>query len=136
MYDEGRNILETSGAVAIAGAAAYCEFYKIKNENIVAIASGANMDFSKLHKVTELAGLGSGKEALLATFMVEQQGSFKTFVGLVSYLLRLFKNIVSLYIATNQEFSLSEWGYIEIYLNSLKISFDIEEFRIFIKGVV
>lgn len=86
VYDEGRNILETSGAVAIAGAAAYCEFYKIKNENIVAIASGANMDFSKLHKVTELAGLGSGKEALLATFMVEQQGSFKTFVGLVGSL--------------------------------------------------
>ncbi|XP_049407812.1 threonine dehydratase biosynthetic, chloroplastic [Solanum stenotomum] len=83
VYDEGRNILETSGAVAIAGAAAYCEFYKIKNENIVAIASGANMDFSKLHKVTELAELGSGKEALLATFMIEQPGSFKTFAKLV-----------------------------------------------------
>ncbi|KAK6779484.1 hypothetical protein RDI58_021668 [Solanum bulbocastanum] len=83
VYDEGRNILETSGALAIAGASAYCEFYKIKNENIVAIASGANMDFSKLHKVTELAGLGSGKEALLATFVIEQPGSFKKFVGLV-----------------------------------------------------
>ncbi|KAL3327682.1 hypothetical protein AABB24_035381 [Solanum stoloniferum] len=86
VYDEGRNILETSGAVSIAGAAAYCEFYKIKNENIVAIASGANMDFSKLHKVTELAGLGSGKEALLATFVIEQPGSFKAFVGLVGSL--------------------------------------------------
>ncbi|KAK4730855.1 hypothetical protein R3W88_023843 [Solanum pinnatisectum] len=86
VYDEGRNILETSGALAIAGAAAYCEFYKIKNENIAAIANGANMDFSKLHKVTELAGLGSGKEALLATFVIEQPGSFKTFVGLVGSL--------------------------------------------------
>ncbi|KAK4730856.1 hypothetical protein R3W88_023844 [Solanum pinnatisectum] len=83
VYNEGRNILETSGAVAIAGAAAYCEYYNIKNENIVAIASGANMDFSKLHKVTELAGLGAETEALLATFMIEQPGSFKTFAQLV-----------------------------------------------------
>lgn len=83
VYDEGRNILETSGALAIAGAQAYCKFYGIKNENIVAIASGANMDFSKLKLVAELAEIGAGKEALLATFMPEQVGSFHKFIKLL-----------------------------------------------------
>lgn len=79
VYDEGRNILETSGALAIAGAEAYCKYYNIKDENIVAIASGANMDFSKLKLVVDLADIGGQREALLATFMPEEPGSFKKF---------------------------------------------------------
>ncbi|KAJ8532782.1 hypothetical protein K7X08_015671 [Anisodus acutangulus] len=83
VYEEGRNILETSGALAIAGAEAYCKYYNIKDENVVAIASGANMDFSKLKLVVDLADVGGGKEALLATFMPEEPGSFKKFCELV-----------------------------------------------------
>ncbi|XP_059305943.1 threonine dehydratase-like [Lycium ferocissimum] len=79
VYEEGRNILETSGALAIAGAEAYCKYYNIKDENVVAIASGANMDFSKLKLVVDLADIGGQREALLATFMPEEPGSFKKF---------------------------------------------------------
>lgn len=100
MYDEEKNILETSGALAIAGAEAYCKYYNIKNENIVAIASGANMDFSKFKSIMDLANIGAKKEALLATFMPEEPGSFKRFTQLVSYfthlisvLFRFVKNI-------------------------------------------
>ncbi|KAK4348445.1 hypothetical protein RND71_031200 [Anisodus tanguticus] len=83
VYEEGRNILETSGALAIAGAEAYCKYYNIKDENVVAIASGANMDFSKLKLVVDLADIGGQREALLATFMPEETGSFKKFCELV-----------------------------------------------------
>ncbi|KAF3654100.1 Threonine dehydratase biosynthetic, chloroplastic [Capsicum annuum] len=83
VYDEEKNILETSGALAIAGAEAYCKYYNIKNENIVAIASGANMDFSKFKSIMDLANIGAKKEALLATFMPEEPGSFKRFTQLV-----------------------------------------------------
>ncbi|KAF3624116.1 Threonine dehydratase biosynthetic, chloroplastic [Capsicum annuum] len=100
VYDEEKNILETSGALAIAGAEAYCKYYNIKNENIVAIASGANMDFSKFKSIMDLANIGAKKEALLATFMPEEPGSFKRFTQLVSYfthlisvLFRFVKNI-------------------------------------------
>lgn len=86
MYDKGRNILETSGALAIAGAEAYCKYYDIKGENVVAIASGANMDISKLKLVVDLADIGGQREALLATFMPEEPGSFKKFCELVRYL--------------------------------------------------
>lgn len=80
MYDEDRKVLETSGALAIAGAEAYCKYYGIKDKNIVAIASGANMDFSKLKLVAELAEVGAGNAALLATVMPEEPGSLLKFV--------------------------------------------------------
>ncbi|XP_055812184.1 threonine dehydratase biosynthetic, chloroplastic-like [Solanum dulcamara] len=83
VYDEGRNILETSGAVSIAGAQAYCKYYNIQNENIVTIASGANMDFSKLKLVADYAAIGAGEEALLATVMPEEQGSFLKFIQIL-----------------------------------------------------
>ncbi|KAL3754055.1 hypothetical protein ACJRO7_001318 [Eucalyptus globulus] len=58
MFEEKRNILEPAGALALAGAEAYCKYYGLKGENVVAITSGANMNFDKLSMVTELANVG------------------------------------------------------------------------------
>ncbi|KAK4800182.1 hypothetical protein SAY86_025547 [Trapa natans] len=52
MFEEKRNILEPAGALALAGAEAYCKYYGLKGENVVAITSGANMNFDKLRVVT------------------------------------------------------------------------------------
>ncbi|CAN1308004.1 Threonine dehydratase biosynthetic, chloroplastic [Linum perenne] len=83
MFEEKRSILEPAGALALAGAEAYCKYYGLKGENVVAIASGANMNFDKLRVVTELANVGRQQEAVLATLLPEEPGSFKHFCELV-----------------------------------------------------
>lgn len=79
MFEEKRSILEPAGALALAGAEAYCKYYGLKYENVVAITSGANMNFDRLRLISELADVGRKREAVLATFMPEEPGSFKQF---------------------------------------------------------
>ncbi|KAJ9559011.1 hypothetical protein OSB04_013625 [Centaurea solstitialis] len=83
MFEEKRSILEPAGALALAGAEAYCNYYNLKDENIVVITSGANINFERLRLVTELANVGRQKEAVLTTFMPEEPGSIKHFCKLV-----------------------------------------------------
>ncbi|XP_077215022.1 threonine dehydratase 1 biosynthetic, chloroplastic-like [Tasmannia lanceolata] len=83
MFGENRSILEPAGALALAGAEAYCKYYGLKDKAVVAISSGANMNFDRLRLVTELADVGRKREAVLATFLLEDKGSFKQFAELV-----------------------------------------------------
>ncbi|CAH1452097.1 unnamed protein product [Lactuca virosa] len=83
MFEEKRSILEPAGALALAGAEAYCKYYNLKDINVVAITSGANMNFDRLRLVTELANVGRQREAVLATFLPEEPGSFKQFCELI-----------------------------------------------------
>ncbi|CAK9140451.1 unnamed protein product [Ilex paraguariensis] len=83
MFEEKRSILEPAGALALAGAEAYCKYYGLKDVNVIAITSGANMNFDRLRLVTELADVGRQREAVLATSMPEVPGSFKQFCELV-----------------------------------------------------
>ncbi|XP_071697615.1 threonine dehydratase 1 biosynthetic, chloroplastic-like [Rutidosis leptorrhynchoides] len=83
VFEEKRSILEPAGALSLAGAEAYCKFYNLKDVNVVAITSGANMNFDRLRLVTELANVGRQREAVLATFLPEEAGSFKQFAELV-----------------------------------------------------
>ncbi|KAF5747847.1 threonine dehydratase biosynthetic chloroplastic [Tripterygium wilfordii] len=83
MFEEKRSILEPAGALALAGAEAYCKYYGLEGENVVALTSGANMNFDKLRVVTELANVGRKQEAVLATMLPEEPGSFKHFCELV-----------------------------------------------------
>lgn len=75
--------MEPAGALALAGAKSYCQYYGLEDETVVAITSGANMNFDRLRIVTELADVGACKEAVLATFMPEEPGSFKKFQQMV-----------------------------------------------------
>ncbi|XP_075638643.1 threonine dehydratase biosynthetic, chloroplastic [Castanea sativa] len=83
MFEEKRSILEPAGALSLAGAEAYCKYYGLEGDNVVAITSGANMNFDKLRVVTELANVGRQQEAVLTTVMPEEPGSFKRFCELV-----------------------------------------------------
>ncbi|RRT76439.1 hypothetical protein B296_00007390 [Ensete ventricosum] len=78
-----RSILEPAGALSLAGAEAYCKYYGLKGANVVAITSGANMNFDRLRLVTELADVGRKREAVLATILPEEHGSFKAFCKLM-----------------------------------------------------
>ena len=82
VFAENRSILEPAGAVAVAGAKAYCETHGITG-NVVAITSGANMNFDRLRVVSQLADGGLKQEATLVSVIPEENGSFKRFVELV-----------------------------------------------------
>ena len=62
----------------IAGAKAWVEQHGAKNKTLVAIASGANMNFDRLRFVAERAELGEQREAVLAVTIPERPGSFRT----------------------------------------------------------
>ncbi|GGZ03515.1 threonine ammonia-lyase, biosynthetic [Pseudoduganella plicata] len=88
VFTDTRSILEPAGALAIAGAKAYIERAEltknpIRNETLVTIACGANMNFDRLRFVAERAELGEFREAVFAVTMAEQRGSFKRFCSLI-----------------------------------------------------
>ncbi|WP_373887960.1 threonine ammonia-lyase, biosynthetic [Massilia sp. WF1] len=88
VFQDTRSILEPAGALAVAGAKAYVERSQltrnpVKNESLVAVACGANMNFDRLRFVAERAELGEDREALFAVTIPEQRGSFKRFCSLV-----------------------------------------------------
>eukprot|EP00899_Mesostigma_viride_P014188 jgi/Mesvir1/22770/Mv14162-RA.1 len=86
-FEEKRGILEPAGALSIAGAKAYAEKHALKaGETLVAVASGANMNFDRLRMVSQLADVGLKKEAMLVTTIKETPGAFKEFAGIVGYL--------------------------------------------------
>jgi len=82
VFTENRSILEPAGAVAVAGAKTYCAAHGITGD-VVAVTSGANMNFDRLRVVSQLADGGLKQEATLVSVIPEENGSFKRFVGLI-----------------------------------------------------
>ena len=75
VFEDTRSILEPAGALAIAGAKAWAIKHRVRDKTLVAVASGANMNFDRLHFVAERAEVGEQREALLAVTLPEQPGS-------------------------------------------------------------
>jgi threonine dehydratase len=76
VFEDTRSILEPAGALAIAGAKAYAAREKLAGRTLVAVASGANMDFDRLRFVAERAEIGEQREAQLAVTIPERPGAF------------------------------------------------------------
>ncbi|MDB5047369.1 MAG: PLP-dependent threonine dehydratase [Fibrobacteres bacterium] len=83
VFEDTRSILEPAGALALAGAKAYAARHNLKEKTLVAIASGANMNFDRLRFVAERAEVGEQREAVLAVTIPEKPGSFKKFCTLL-----------------------------------------------------
>lgn len=83
VFEDTRTSLEPAGALAIAGAKLYADREKIKGQTLVAIASGANMNFDRLRFIAERAELGEKREAILAVSIPETPGSFRKFCTLL-----------------------------------------------------
>lgn len=84
IFQDTRSIVEPAGALALAGAKAYLERAKqlkkpLKNETLVTIACGANMNFDRLRFVAEMADVGASREAVFAVTIPEEAGSFRRF---------------------------------------------------------
>jgi threonine dehydratase len=83
VFEDTRSILEPAGALSIAGVKAYVARQHIRGETLVAVASGANMNFDRLRHVSERAELGEEREAILAVTIPERPGSFRAFCSLL-----------------------------------------------------
>ena len=84
VFEDTRSILEPAGALSVAGAKEYAKRHNLKGNTLIAIASGANMNFDRLRFVAERAEIGESREAVLAVTIPEKPGSFKTFCRLLS----------------------------------------------------
>jgi len=83
VFEDTRSILEPAGALAIAGVKQYAAREKLKDKTLVAVASGANMNFDRLRFVSESAEIGEKREAILAVTIPETPGSFREFCAIL-----------------------------------------------------
>lgn len=78
-FEDTRSILEPAGALAIAGLKQYVQKQGCRDQTLVAIACGANMNFDRLRFVAERAEYGEQREAIFAVTIPEQRGSLRKF---------------------------------------------------------
>jgi threonine dehydratase len=79
IFDDTRSVAEPAGALAVAGLKKYVEQNKSKGQSLIAIESGANVNFDRLRYVAERTLVGEHKEILLAVTVPEVPGSFLKF---------------------------------------------------------
>ncbi|MFD0928159.1 threonine ammonia-lyase, biosynthetic [Methylophilus glucosoxydans] len=83
VFEDTRSILEPAGALAVAGLKAYSQREQCQGKTLVAVASGANMNFDRLRFIAERAELGERREAVFAVTIPETPGAFKRFCRLL-----------------------------------------------------
>src|SRR5690625_4194516 len=77
VFQDTRTVLEPAGALAVAGARRYVAQHGWQGKTLVAITSGANMNFDRLRFVAERADVGEAREAIFALTIPEERGSFR-----------------------------------------------------------
>ncbi len=79
IFEDTRSISEPAGALAVAGIKRHVARSGCRDQRLVAINSGANLNFDRLRHVAERADIGAEREALLAVEIPEHRGSFLQF---------------------------------------------------------
>ncbi len=83
IFDDMRAIAEPAGALALAGLRRQVETGAAPKGALIAINSGANINFDRLRYVAERAEIGERAEALLAVEIPERPGSYRAFIRLL-----------------------------------------------------
>ncbi|HVG54331.1 MAG TPA: threonine ammonia-lyase, biosynthetic [Vicinamibacterales bacterium] len=83
VFDDTRSVMEPAGALAVAGLKAWVERQGARNQSLVAVLSGANINFDRLRFVAERAEVGEAREALLAVTIPERPGAFREFCSVI-----------------------------------------------------
>lgn len=79
IFEDTRSIAEPAGALAVAGLKQYAEQHALNDAELIAIISGANVNFDRLRHIAELAELGEQREVLIGATIPERPGSFREF---------------------------------------------------------
>jgi len=79
VFDEVRSIAEPAGALALAGLKKWVATNRVKNAELIAVVSGANVNFDRLRHISERAELGEKRELILGVTIPERPGSFRRF---------------------------------------------------------
>jgi threonine dehydratase len=79
IFNDTRSIAEPSGALAVAGMKKYVAENRVTGQDMVAIDSGANVNFDRLRHISERSEVGEKREVILGVTMPERPGSFRTF---------------------------------------------------------
>ena len=83
VFDETRSVMEPAGALSVAGLKVWASREARGGERLVAILSGANMNFDRLRFVAERAEVGEAREALFGVTIPERPGSFREFCATI-----------------------------------------------------
>ena len=83
VFDDTRSIMEPAGALAVAGLRAWVERTGTRDQRLVAILSGANMNFDRLRFVAERAEVGEAREAIFGVTIPERAGAFREFCATI-----------------------------------------------------
>ncbi|MGH9255150.1 MAG: threonine ammonia-lyase, biosynthetic [Vicinamibacterales bacterium] len=83
VFDDTRAVMEPAGALAVAGLKAWVERERARDQSLVAVLSGANINFDRLRFVAERAEIGEAREALLAVTIPERPGAFGEFCAAI-----------------------------------------------------
>jgi threonine dehydratase len=77
VFEDTRSIVEPAGAMGVAGLKQYVARHGLTDQSLVAVNTGANMNFNRLRFVAERAEVGEEREALFAVTIPEERGSLK-----------------------------------------------------------
>jgi threonine dehydratase len=83
VFDDTRTIMEPAGALAVAGLRQWVEETGTRDARLVAILSGANMNFDRLRFVAERAEVGEAREAIFGVTIPERAGAFREFCATI-----------------------------------------------------
>jgi threonine dehydratase len=83
VFDDTRTVMEPAGALAVAGMKTWVEREGARNQSLVALLSGANINFDRLRFVAERAEVGEARETLIAITLPEKPGSFQKFCSVI-----------------------------------------------------
>jgi threonine dehydratase len=82
-FEDTRSIMEPAGALSLAGLKAYVQRESPQQRELIAILTGANMNFDRLRHVSERAEIGERREAIIAVTIPERPGSFRQFCAAI-----------------------------------------------------
>lgn len=83
IFEDTRSIAEPAGALALAGMKKWVAENNVSEQTLIAVQSGANINFDRLKHIAERTELGEQREAILAVTIPERPGSFRQFCRIV-----------------------------------------------------
>lgn len=79
IFNDTRTLAEPAGALGVAGLKKYVQTTGVKDQTLVAINTGANINFDRLRHIAERVEIGDSREALFGVRIPETPGSFLNF---------------------------------------------------------